>query len=114
MPWVMGRWRLRFVGCTPASPGEPLGTTLCEVGGSSHWPFPPAPTTLSQGAVYHLVHGHVLAVVIQPDGHLGYKAELPGGRRIRPWSLPRGFWKPAARPRPQPAALPKVDGLLLR
>lgn len=34
------------------------------------------------GSTHHLVHGDMLAVVIQADGHLGCEAELPErGRR---------------------------------
>lgn len=63
---------------------------------------------------YHLVHGDVLAVVIQPDGHLGREAELPGGGgRAGLVPAPAPCPPPPGRRPPAPPTLPEVDGLLL-
>lgn len=51
---------------------------------------------LPDGPTYHLVHGDVLAVVIQPDGHLRGESKFPGEERVL-WSL---AWRGAARPGP--------------
>lgn len=57
---------------------------------------------LPDGPTYHLVHGDVLAMVIQPDGHLGCEAELPKGEEERPLvtGLPPAAWPRAPSPRP--------------
>lgn len=38
------------------------------------------------GPTYHLVHADVLAVVIQPDGHLRCESKLPGDKEQGPFS----------------------------
>lgn len=97
-PWPLG----------PQRPGHRMGDPRERL---AHVATPP------DGPTYHLVHGDVLAVVIQPDGHLGREAELPGwgvgkgvlGSLTSP--LQPGPGPPA--PGPPPSALPEVDGLLL-
>lgn len=81
-------------------PGQPTGATQF----SSQWYLDASPGLLAHkdqatherdrdrrgcdpqgytpdGPTYHLVHGDVLAVVIQPYGHLGCEAELPEGEK---------------------------------
>ena len=67
--------------------------------------------TPPDGPTYHLVHGDVLAMVIQPDGHLRRESELPGGKRVGPLTTELA---PRGPPRAPPTAVPEVDGLLLR
>lgn len=56
--------------------------------------------TPSEGPIYHLVHGDMLAMVIQPDGHLRREAELPGGEERGPLDPDLGL-----------AAWPRAPGL---
>lgn len=133
MPWGGAGAQVHTWGTGPARPTGALeAAQQPEVPGCKPWPLGPQRpghrmgdprerlahvATPPDGPTYHLVHGDVLAVVIQPDGHLGCEAELPG------WGVGKGVLGsltsllqpgpgPPA-PGPPPVAPPEVDGLLL-
>lgn len=104
-------WALHSSGQAPPSPSEPLET---DSAANTAWTQAAAPSRLSHtwaergsprgmahaamprdSPTYHLVHGDVLAMVIQPDRYLRREAELPGRGAGR-----GGLWLPPPPPQP--------------